>query len=491
MGRRPRVERTLESNAEIPTMSCPETNPSKSLLVAYLGHLLVLLLIALDEVAFILFEDASHERPLVDKIVLSVCMVWLVAGLGAFFLNHDWKRFSYRVQKPLISFYTMLVMLALLEGFVRIALPPPPTIASVWPPATQWVSHPTAWGVTGVAGTTRFTTNEIGLRGPSLPREGKPYKIVTVGGSTTECLVLDDSKEWPHLLMEGLNDRHKNLPVWLANAGVSGHTTVHHLMVLKSLPIFKQVDMVILLLGLNDLEATLADDGGPSQAQLELDTEAFRQIMVGFGARGVYHPVYKRLRLYQYAERAKVSLLGKVRRPSTGSPMAWLEMWRRRRAAGKLVPLPDLRVGLDEYRQRVQRIFDQCRTLQVRCLFLTQPVHWRRGLTPEEEASLWTGWIGPLRADTPGLGYVSAVELETAMNAYDRVLLEMCQEEGQECFDLASTIPKNGTVFYDDDHYTEAGARIVADRLLDYLLANPPFSTQGPSSAVLGAKQSN
>jgi hypothetical protein len=213
--------------------------------------------------------------------------------------------------------------------------------------------------------------------------------------------------------------------------------------------------------------------------------------MVSLGQRAVYHPVYKRLRLYLYAERAKASLLGKVRRPTIGAPMAWLEMWRRRRAAGKLVPLPDLRVGLDEYRQRVQRIFDQCRALQVRCLFLTQPVIWRRGLTPEEEASLWTGWIGPLRPETPGLGYVSAPELETAMNAYNRALLEMCQEKGLECFDLASTIPKNGTVFYDDDHYTEAGARIVADRLLDYLLANPPFSKQGPSSAVLGAKHSN
>src|SRR5260370_12301019 len=135
--------------------------------------------------------------------------------------------------------------------------------------------------------------------------------------------------------MEGLNYRQKNLPVWLANAGVSGHTTVHHLMVLKSLPIFKQVDMVILLFGLNDLQTSLAYDGGPSQAQLELDTEAFRQVLVSFGQRAVYHPVYKRLRLYQYVERAKVSLLGKVRRPTIGAPMAWLGIWRRRRAGGE------------------------------------------------------------------------------------------------------------------------------------------------------------
>ncbi len=292
-------------------------------------------------------------------------------------------------------------------------------------------------------------------------------------------------------MMEGLNDRQRNVPVWLANAGIGGHTTVHHLMVLKSMPIFKQVDMVILLFGLNDLNASLAYGGGPTQAQLELDTETFRQAMVGFGQRIINYPLYKHLRLYRYGEGAKTSLVGRRTsiRGSVGS-WEWLEKLRRRRATGKLVPLPDLRVGLDEYRQRVRRIVDQCRTLQVRCLFLTQPVHWRRGLSPEEEASLWTGWIAPLGpvdrlTPAPGAGYVSAPELETAINAYNRVLLEMCQEEGLECFDLAGTIPKNGTVFYDDDHYTEAGARIVAVRLLDYLLANPPFSN-GPSTVVLG-----
>jgi len=472
-------------------MSHPETNPSKRrLLVAYLGHLLVPLLIALDETVFLL-KDFNRERPLVDKMVLSLCVAWLVAGLVAFFVNRDWTRFSFRIQKPLISFYTILFMLALLEGFVRILFPLP-TTPSIWPPATQWVSHPAVWGVTGVGETTRFTTNEIGLRGPSLPREGKPYKIITVGGSTTECLVLDDSKEWPHLVMEGLTDRQRNMPVWLANAGIGGHTTVHHLMVLKSMPIFKQVDMVILLFGLNDLNASLAYAGGPTQAHLERDTETFRQAMVGSGQSITSFPLYKHLRLYRYAERAKTSLVGRRTsiRGAVGS-WDWLEKLRRRRATGKFVPLPDLRVGLDEYRQRVRRIVDQCRTLQVRCLFLTQPVHWRKGLSPEEEASLWTGWIAPLGpvdrlTPAPGAGYVSASDLETAMNAYNRVLLKTCQEEGLECFDLAGTVPKNGTVFYDDDHYTDAGARIVADRLLDYLLANPPFSKGPSTTAVLG-----
>ena len=101
-------------------MSHPETNPPKRrLLVAYLGHLLVPLLIALAETES-LFKKFNRGWPFADKIVLSLCVVWLLAGLGAFFLNRDWTRFSYRVQKPLISFYTILLMLALLEGCVRI-----------------------------------------------------------------------------------------------------------------------------------------------------------------------------------------------------------------------------------------------------------------------------------------------------------------------------------------------------------------------------------
>lgn len=449
---------------------------ARGILTAYFSHLLVPLFIALDEVKFFLFEHVELHRPLIDKIVLSCCVAWLAVSLGAFFLSKDQTLFSRRIEGPLISFYATLFVLVVFEGFVRIALRPAPP--ALWPPGTQWVFQPASWGVP-VPGTTRFSVNELGLRGPALPRQGHPYKIVAVGGSTTACWFLDDSKEWPHLVMEGLNSRQKKLPVWVANAGVPGHNSVHHLAVLKTLPIFKQVDMVVILTGVNDLSASLAFEGAPSQTQLERSAEVFREYMLrGAESERYLHPIYKRLRLYQLAQQAKDSLLARFEHAGTGASETERELWQRRRAEGKIVSLPDLHVGLSEYRERVQRLAQQCRVLDVRCLFLTQPVLWRSGLTPAEERSLWFGYVG--RWETRKR-FVAASDLELAMNAYNLTLLGVCEQDGLECFDLAAAIPKNGSVFYDDVHYTEAGARLIADRLLEYLLSTPPFSEQSAS----------
>lgn len=450
---------------------------AKGTLIAYFSHLLVPLFIALDEVKFFLFEDVELHRPVVDKVVLIFCVAWLALGLGAFFLSTDRTLFSRRIKRPLISFYGTLFGLMLFEGFVRVAWRPAPP-AALWPPGAQWVFQPASWGVP-VSGTTRFSINEIGLRGPVLPRRGKPYEIIAVGGSTTACWFLDDSKEWPHLVMEGLNSRQKKLPVWVANAGVPGHNSVHHLAVLKTLPVFKQVDMVVILIGVNDLTASLAFEGASSQTQLEQSAEEFREYMLrGAQSERYLHPTYKRLRLYQLAQQAKVNLLNRFERAGTGARETERELWQRQRAEGKIVSLPDLHVGLEEYRERMQQLSQQCRVLSVRCLFLTQPVLWRSGLSPAEERSLWLGYVGPWKARNR---FLAAADLELAMNAYNRILLDVCKHDGLECFDLASVIPKDGSVFYDDAHYTEAGARLIADRLLDYLLSTPPFSKQSVS----------
>jgi hypothetical protein len=90
------------------------------------------------------------------------------------------------------------------EAIIRLALPLPPANPTLRTPNTLLEDEPASWGVTGVTGRKRFTTNSLGLRGPELPQDQEPYRIIAVGGSTTECFVLDDSEEWPHVLMEKL-----------------------------------------------------------------------------------------------------------------------------------------------------------------------------------------------------------------------------------------------------------------------------------------------
>jgi lysophospholipase L1-like esterase len=320
-------------------------------------------------------------------------------------------------------------------------------------------------------GSKAFTTNNVGLRGPDLPsRDDGDFKIITVGGSTTECIFLNDTEEWPSLLMSGLNAGRSGRRVWLGNAGVSGHTAVEHLAMLQTIPVLRRADLLIFMIGINDLQDHLAFRGASTQAELERGTRS----MVASWQGGLdLNPLFRRTRIYQAARRA-IFALKLSNRLINARAADWYVGNRRRRADGRVLPLPDLTLGLTEYRKRLERIFAACRNQNHRCLFLTQPTMWRGDLTAEEQRLQWFGWIG--FGEKPD-GYVSPSDLTRAMELYNKTLLEACAQSGMECFDLAAVIPKDTSTMFDDCHFNENGARLVAQTLSRYLLAHPPFST--------------
>src|SRR2546421_38436 len=94
-------------------------------------------------------------------------------------------------------------------------------------------------------------TNSLGFRGPDLPKDDKQYlKILTVGGSTTECLFINDGSTWTDLLGNNLNDHFEK--VWINNAGLDGHSTFGHLILLKEYIVKLKPDVCIFLIGCND-----------------------------------------------------------------------------------------------------------------------------------------------------------------------------------------------------------------------------------------------
>jgi hypothetical protein len=97
-------------------------------------------------------------------------------------------------------------------------------------------------------------------------------------------------------------------------------------------------------------------------------------------------------------------------------------------------------------------------------ILMTQPTLWRTDLTPAEKDLLWFGW-GPQRKF-----FYSIEALIEGMSAYNNKLLEICQQRQVECIDLAHTLPADTTVFYDDVHFNESGARQVTQVIANYLL---------------------
>jgi lysophospholipase L1-like esterase len=484
----------MSTSSHAPILEYDRAAYSRVPAVAYLGHLVLPALLLADVVrAWLLQLIPFHLRSL-DTAVAAVAALWLFAGLGLWLRYRRRAGFSRKIIAPLLSIYTAYASLILLEILLRLftAAPTIPGDLFSWavtPPGKHtFTVNPADYP--GVSGMKTVTINALGIRGPMPPKRSAAYRILAVGASTTECSLLDDSEEWAHLLMERLNAAEKRRPVWVGNAGIDGMTTIQHLILLQWLPGAVDSDMVILLVGGTDLTTSLTYEGKPTEAILERAFGFQKNLPPGTRWRS-RNPIYSRLRITLMIRDALRNLKGRLawkpgaspERSDTAPQMMNSIATKERRASAPVVPLPDLTTALAEYRSRINALADRCAELGERCLFVTHPALWRADLSPADQRLLWFGWVGPWEHPK---GYVSPGDLARALDAYNRTLLDVCSQRGLECYDLAREIPKDTSAFFDDVHFNEGGARLVAQSLARYLLSRPPFRINGPQASAHG-----
>jgi hypothetical protein len=161
---------------------------------------------------------------------------------------------------------------------------------------------------------------------------------------------------------------------------------------------------------------------------------------------------------------------------------ATLGKWRDHRAAASrlIEQLPDLSQPLADYRRNLEAIVSEARRGKVELIFLTQPSLWTADATPAEQRLMWLGGTGSFQEE-PGHAYYSVAALADAMARYNAETLAVCRSHGLSCLDLASRLPADTTMFYDDVHFTEAGAARVGALLAEHLRAVKP-AVFGPAA---------
>ena len=364
----------------------------------------------------------------------------------------------------------LLMVFVLGEVLFRFVLPSQDRFY-VWQPNFKVTLDPDPKLVPGISGAAVFSTNSEGLRGDEFAKE-QTHRILAVGGSTTECLYLDDTEAWPYILQSKLSET-RQASVWVGNAGRAGRNSRDHLLQLKYLlPQYPQIDTVIMLVGSNDLHIRISDRNYDPQTTAKPTFEKdyiHRAFALVPSDKPPYH--YTRLGWWRVAKKFKNLYLDKVSdvpyMDSTGGSFA---SWRQfRRNAEEIVDeVPDLASALQEYRRNLNSIVDIARARSVRLILITQPTIWRSDLPQEEIGLLWGGGVDKFQL---GLGkkYYSPSSLATAMRQYNDVLLDVCRDRAIDCVDLAGALPKDKSVFYDDVHFNESGARQVADELVRHI----------------------
>jgi lysophospholipase L1-like esterase len=363
------------------------------------------------------------------------------------------------------------------EGILRFFVP---TIAHsprhlVWPAHLSVVFTPDPALMPGVHGPSRFVTSSIGIRGDEIPAEPS-YRILAIGGSTTECLFLDQTETWPHLLQQRLSEASPTRRVWVGNAGKSGLTTRDHIVQLRYLlPELPRLDAIVFLTGVNDLSMRNQQDSdydphfmARGRAEGELLPRAFGRYPLDDPAL----PWHRRLALWELARNTKRGLRATARDIQDAAGRNYAR-WRAERQAATRIreTVPELKAALEEYARNLNTLVDLARERAIRPIFLTQPTVWRADLPPEFEPLLWVGKIGEGGASE----YYSVAVLAAEMEMYNKTLLRTCRARQVECFDLAARVPKDGTVFYDDDHYNERGAELVAHLVAGFMRERLPF----------------
>ena len=375
----------------------------------------------------------------------------------------------------LIAFISLLASLLLGELVLKVFLPPQKTFQVLKPNLHHSFSTDPKY-CPGIYETSNYITNSLGMRADELTSDYSDY-IFTIGGSTTECLFLDQDEAWPAILEKGLGKK-----TWVGNIGQSGRGSRHHLLQVRYLlDQHPEVKTVIMMLGINDFAKRLKQ--GNSYKYLDHSSNEFVKDALGITFRKypeslrfeVYDPnraFYKQTAIWRLLRKLKDRYLLRSRQKQVGGQhqekgCEGLKEVRAKRQAGKpyIEELPDMSDGLREYRNNLIYISEQCKKRNVRLILITQATMWSEDVSIELQ-DLW--WF--LQSDGPR--YYGPAAAAKGIKMYNDVTLDVCRAENIECIDIAKTFPKDTSVFYDDLHFNEQGAQRVADEILKHLLSH-------------------
>lgn len=403
---------------------------------------------------------AVLRRDLGRKVAVSVVAVLFVlalieGGLGLWSLAQT-RHWPWYVWPPN---YSCLLTPADPAGIVPGGYSPgvfSPTIRSANPSALKPAN------LVGVSPEGRFSTNSLGIRGPEFSPADN-YRILCVGGSTTECLYLDDAKTWPAVLMQILRDRDPG--IWVGNVGRSGTTAPQHALLLSLLPEARQVDCWVVLCGINDMGQHFYGTYAEATTNAFGHTFAYRRPGSEF-----HRPLQRNLYTFSVIQAVCKRIMVTFRNRDTvvyQDPQAlWVEEQREKRKAAAKTSRDVDPQWLDEYQAQLLKMIELARLRNKRLIFMTQPTIWGQQMDEKTDRLTLGGQLADGR-------YLANPALAKGMELYNQVMRDLAAREGIELVDLAAMLPKTTEVFYDDCHFNDSGARMVAAALAEQVKTRP------------------
>jgi len=287
------------------------------------------------------------------------------------------------------------------------------------------------------------TKNSLGFRGPEPPENFHEYlTMVVVGGSTTECFYLQDDQAWPSRLSENLKREFRN--VWINNAGLDGHGTFGHTILMREYIVPLKPALVLFFVGINDAGYHMEDQPGDL---IQTNSLIYKSEFISLAVN-----------LMNYVRTIRLGL-GHI--PLDFENARYFDVPDEKRSS----MIEHHRMCSKSYERRLENLIRISRENGIIPVFITQPALFGYAIDDITGRDLSRMEMGNFLRYMEGCmnGGIKWDILEV----YNDVTRSVGAREDVWVVDLARTMPKSTRYYYDEAHFTPAGAQKAADLIAE------------------------
>ena len=304
---------------------------------------------------------------------------------------------------------------------------------------------------------TRF--NRDGERGDEAPRGGRLFRVLVIGGSSAQCMLVDQGSTWPSLLQKHLNAPAtlEALGVERAHVGNIGKASMHSaslvMIMERVLPRYEQLDALVMMFGSGEVVRWMSTDT-PADGVIPLsEDECFvRRPGQQFGLEP------RSWALVELLRRLRTRVLVD-RRERVGR---WIGRARERRAEAleMRTEVTDPAPMLANYERNVTRMLELARAHARHVLVVRQPWFEKPAYTDADRAMFWNFGVGEL-TDGSGTVYYSDAVCDRVLDQVDEATARVSRAAGVAEMELMSVVTPSPEHYYDRNHYTAAACRLI------------------------------
>jgi len=298
------------------------------------------------------------------------------------------------------------------------------------------------------------TVNSLGFRGEEPPANFSSFlKIITVGGSTTECTFLSDGKTWTDVLAKKLKINFKHL--WMNNAGFDGHSTFGHIVLMEDYITKLKPQIVLFLIGANDQGR---DDLGEQDMEIMRNRFDFYSIKGFLKSMANHSEVFSLgLNFYRYWKSIEIGVEHTEFKFEIYKKVDMNYYLSDDYIKSQKKNLQLSKISAQGFRRRLLKLIDISRENNIEPILITQPA-----------------FYGDFIDDVTKVDFKFTEFSWESLEVFNDVTRQVGKENNILVIDLAREMPKSSRYYYDFLHYTNEGAEKVAEiiynRLYPYLL---------------------